>query len=309
MKLSIIVAVIIVIIIAFIVFRREQWRRKFATSTFGYFVNQQNLGAIFPQTGEHLILTQTSGKYVASMIDEKTKNIVPKPFPEFGGLFIVVPDLVMPGKSAPGVAPNLVLYACASATETIDPAKTQRLFAAIDSDTKMPSTKLGDAGSANATWKFVPVVMRTMDRARKLFGIPALGRGAFAEMPSKLPAWVAKNTAMTEALKAGTFTALLSNVKYPNLQYPSQAAKMKRWGETGIMMIHEGITADPQILIVPTGTDMVFRVFSLQTAVPNKETGRFENYAQLVATNGATFDLSKRIIDTDAARWTMTFPK
>lgn len=300
MNWTLIIAVVVVVIIIMIMYKQWQWKRKYSSSRFGYFMNQAHLGAIFPQTGEPLIVAQIAGQYVVVTID-KTASLVAKPYPEFGGRFIVVP-----GMETPTTPDGITLYACATTTETIDPKATARIYATLDDDTKMPIVKLGDATNATeATWKFHPVMMGAMERLRRLFGVRG-GHNIFTEMPSQFPSWATTNTDFANALKSGTFTASLKNLKYPGLQYPAGTTKMKPWGPSGIVFIsNSATTVDPQILLVPTGTNMVFRAFSLQTAAPNKDTGKLEGYTQLVATNGTTFTLSKTILDTDAARWTL----
>lgn len=301
----IILAVIIVIILAYLLYKKKQLQRIYAKSRFGYFVNQENLGAIFPQTGEPLVLTEISGRSIITALDEKTRVLAPKPFPEFGGRFIIVPGLLYDTKDVS--SQELILYACATADEVIDNATSSRVYATTDEDTKLATIKLGDPTSPSATWKFTPVAMGRMDRARKLFGFAAHNKSSvFAEMPAKFPSWAASNTAFTTALKNGTFKGYLTNLKYPTLQYPTAQVTIKRWGNVGLIFVHESSTSvDPQILLVPTSKDMIFRVFSLQTAIANKETGKLENYTQLVATSGVTFELSKTIIDADNSSWTL----
>jgi hypothetical protein len=303
MSLALTVAIVIVIaILLFAGYRKSVLERRYASSKFGYFINQQHLSAIFPQTGEPLIVTEMGGRYIATTVDEATGTLVPRVFPELGSKYVIIPDL----KSASADA-TLVLYVSASTTDVVDDKVCERVCAALDDDTKMPMIKVCPAGSAGSTWKFTPVVMRVTDKVRKLFGLSfASGGNIFAEMPDQFPAWVTKHVPFSTAMKGGNFKGTLMNFKYPGLQYTSGAATMKRWGKVGIMIVNGSTsTEDPQILLIPTPTNMVFRVFSLQTATLNAATSRLEGYRQLVATNGAAFELSKTIIDTDSARWTL----
>lgn len=324
MSWTTIFAIIVVIVILVIVYKQWIQSRKYTSSLIGYFANQKHIGAIFPLTGESVVLMRNASianskdlpidGYIIVSMNDATGELIPKPFPEFGGRFIVIPALkekpVTPqGTTSPAVDPNLILYACVKPDELIDPTVTPCLVAVMDEDIKMPVIKLGISTDGTSTWKFIPSVMRPFDRMRKLFGAQTQGN-IITEMPTTLPTWVNDYPEFVEALKGITFSGLLKNVRYPELQYPVSATKMKRWGPTGIAFIYEGDTiSDPQILLVPTLTAMTFRAYSLKSAVPNKETGYLENYMQLIATNGASFELTKKAIDTDASRWKLVLVK
>ena len=319
MNWTFILAIVIAVVVLIILYRKLSTRRKIGANMFGYFVNQQYLGAIFPQTGDPVMLADNNGRRIISTTDNLGK-LTPKPFPEFEGRFIIVQDLIAaPTAETSSISEiktsrnsDLILYACSVSTEIIDVSKTPRIYAALDDETKMPIIKLGDVNSAGTVWKFTPVIVKSTDMIRKFLGMSSAKGNIFTEMPDKFPSWVATNAKFTNVMKAGgSFTAMLKNLKYPELQYPQAIVTMKRWGKVGIMIVDEnkGVTVDPQVLLVPTTTNMVFRVFSMQTAVPNKETGQMENYTQLVAANGASYNFSKTIVDTDTARWTLVLAK
>jgi len=310
-----IAVVIIVVLIIAAFYRRAQWNRRYESSIFGYFVNQQHAGAIFPQTGEPLTLTLIAGRYCASAVDDKTGTLAPRAFAEFGGRYIVIPELnsaladVIPSNTRATriQRASLTLFATETPDADIVPTgagATLRLVATIDDETKMPTIILGEAASANAVWEFNSVEVTARTRARKLFGY---SNAAFAEMPDKFPSWAEAHPEFARALAAGEFRATLKNHKYPELQYPNEFVRMKRWGRVGIILVPSAGSAaelsDPQILLAPTSTEMVFRAFSMRPSAINRETGRVEGYTQLVATNGAATEFSKMIIDTDAARW------
>lgn len=308
MSLGTILAIVVVIIILIIIYKRlTAVETAPIVSRKGYFINQKHLGAVFPQTGESVTLILMKDRFVIAALDDKTNAYIPKVFPDFENRIIIVPELNKQTETAND--PNLHLYACKTIDDPLDTKDTFFLQVTSDQDTNLPTTRLAPLSNSDAAiWKFVPTIENPLDRLRKQLGLAT--KGVFMDMPDKLPQWIFDNPALAAAYKSGSFSGSLKNVKYPELLYPGKVVRMKRWGPVGVVVVREGdIGADPQILLIPTLTELQFRVFSLQSAVPNKETGGLENYTQLIATNGAIFEMTKNYADTDAARWTLMLAK